>query len=95
MNIKDQIKSLGFEGKEIPVISAMLEVGLANITDIALKAGVARQTAYYIVESLLKKGLATETIKGKNRLFFTNTRLLLDFYKKREDDCQCSFDRNQ
>ncbi len=88
MKINEQIKSLGFEGKETLVISAMLEIGMANITDIAIKSGTSRQTAYYIIESLLKRGLVVETMKGKNRHFFTNTKLLLNYYKKREDACK-------
>lgn len=76
--------SLGFRQNEAAVLVAMLEIGPANITTISLKANLARQTSFYILESLLKEKLVSETRKKEERLFFTNTRLLEDYFKKKE-----------
>ncbi len=88
LNIYHEIQRLGFEGKEAIVLGTMFEIGVATITAISTKAGLPRQTTYYIIESLLKEKIIAETRELKDRVFFTNTKLLTAYYHRRESVCK-------
>ena len=64
-----ELKKLDFKDKEIKIYLAGLELGPSPVQNIAKKAGVVRPTAYEIIKSLKTKGLFTEIVKGKKRLF--------------------------
>ncbi|MDD5463848.1 MAG: helix-turn-helix domain-containing protein [Candidatus Moranbacteria bacterium] len=68
MLLKD-LERIGLNQKEVSVYLAALELGEANIQQIAKKSGVKRTTAYDIIESLKKKGLINQSVRGKKILF--------------------------
>jgi sugar-specific transcriptional regulator TrmB len=63
------LQKLGLSSKEARVYLAALELGAAPVQQIAKKASVNRPTTYVILESLMKKGLATSVERGKKVLF--------------------------
>jgi HTH-type transcriptional regulator, sugar sensing transcriptional regulator len=65
---KDLIK-LGLEEKESRIYLALLELGEANIQQIAKKSGIKRTTVYDILESLKYKGLISSITKHKKSHF--------------------------
>lgn len=68
-NITSTLEGLGLSKQESAVYLAALELGSSSISDIAKKASIKRPTAYYIVESLLQKGLISRAPKGKRTLY--------------------------
>jgi HTH-type transcriptional regulator, sugar sensing transcriptional regulator len=62
----NELKKIGLSDKEAKVYLAALELGQASVQEIAKKAEVNRPTTYVILDSLIKKGLAsTYTDKQK------------------------------
>lgn len=55
----NELKKIGLSDKESKVYLATLELSQASVQDIARKAGVNRPTTYVILDSLIKKGLAS------------------------------------
>lgn len=70
MSLENTLLSIGLDKKEIDAYLAILELGEAKIAEIARKSGLKRPTVYLILESLEKKGLISQTRRGK-KLFFT------------------------
>lgn len=69
MEIKEILGQLDLEGKKADVYLASLELGGSTVIEIAKKSGVKRTTCYDILLDLIKKGLISETVKGKKRLY--------------------------
>jgi len=67
--LSKDLERIGLNQKEVSVYLATLELGEASIQQIAKKSGVKRTTAYDIIESLKKKGLMSQAIRGKKILF--------------------------
>lgn len=65
----DDLQNLGLSEKEARIYLAALELGTDTVQHIAKKAGVKRVTTYVILQSLLRKGLASKIDKGKKTLF--------------------------
>jgi sugar-specific transcriptional regulator TrmB len=57
MNFFELFSQLGLKEKESKVYLAALELGQADVSELAKKAGLKRPTVYFIVEDLEKKGL--------------------------------------
>lgn len=78
---------MGLDEKEAALYLASLELGEANMTELAKKAEIKRTTAYLAFESLEKKGLMG-SFKMKSGLRFVPTRpeLLVDKTQKQLDD---------
>lgn len=58
-----KLQSIGMPEKEAKLYVALLEMGKAQASDIAGKAGINRGTAYSILQELSKKGLVAEIKK--------------------------------
>ena len=69
METKKILEQFGLTGKKADIYLASLELGSANVVEIAKKAGIKRTTCYDILMELEKNGLISETAKGKKRLF--------------------------
>jgi sugar-specific transcriptional regulator TrmB len=69
VELKQQLQQLDLTGKKADVYLACLELGSATVIEIAKKAGIKRTTAYDILMDLAQRGLVSETVKGKKRLF--------------------------
>ena len=67
--LNKDLEQLGLSDKEAKLYLAVLELGEANIQQIALKSGVKRTTAYDVITSLKEKRLLTEITKNKKALF--------------------------
>ena len=67
--INKDLERIGLNQKEVSVYLAALELGESNIQQIAKKSSVKRTTAYDIVDALKKKGLMSQSVKGKKILF--------------------------
>lgn len=68
MESVEAFANLGFSEKETKVYLAALELGEALHKTLADKAGIKRPTLYYqVLPQLKKKGLLSETVKGKRR----------------------------
>lgn len=68
-DLKEKLLELGFSDKEAAVYLALLELGAASAQDIARKSGVNRPTAYVMIESLKRRGLAATLERGKKAIF--------------------------
>ncbi|MFA7209628.1 MAG: helix-turn-helix domain-containing protein [Parcubacteria group bacterium] len=68
MSLEQDLKSIGLEEKEAKVYLAALELGPTSIQNLTEKSGIKRSTVYEMIKNLEKKGLVSETSKGKRRL---------------------------
>lgn len=69
MEIKEILGQLDLQGKKADVYLASLELGGSTVIEIAKKSGVKRTTCYDILLDLIKKGLISETVKGKKKFY--------------------------
>lgn len=89
MSLELDIKNIGFSDKEAKVYLALLELGEAPVQQIAEKAGVNRATTYVILESLMKRGVASKVEKGKKTYFAAeNPAALLRLFRMQEKEIQ-------
>lgn len=65
----NDLEKLGLNDKEAKVYLALLELGEANIQEIAKKSSIKRTTVYDIVESLKNKGLLSLIQKNKKIIY--------------------------
>jgi sugar-specific transcriptional regulator TrmB len=68
--LQDDLQKIGLDKKESQVYLALLELGSANIGQIAKKSAVKRTTVYDILDSLKEKGLLGQTKQKNHTLFF-------------------------
>jgi sugar-specific transcriptional regulator TrmB len=68
--LNKDLQKLGLNDKEAGLYLAALELGEANIQQLAKKSGIKRTTAYDIIESLRARGLVSKTVKGKKTLYW-------------------------
>ncbi len=64
-----QLQSLGLNEKEAKMYLASLDMGPATIAVLSRKSSIKRPTAYYVIGSLLEKGMTTKVPKGKRILY--------------------------
>ncbi len=84
LNTKPLINLLGVSEQESLVYLALLELGEANIQDIAKKSGVKRTSIYNFLQEMKEKGLIIQTSKHKGRLYTAvNPKQLVDIGKSR------------
>lgn len=69
MTLDRDLERLGLGEKEATVYLAALELGNAVVRDIAAKAEVSRPTAYIVLESLVKRGLASAVREGEKTYY--------------------------
>lgn len=68
----------GLDEKEEGLYLALLELGEANLGELAKKAEIKRTTAYDVVESLHKKGLIGLSKKKKRTVYFSEDPRVLE-----------------
>src|SRR3989344_161295 len=69
MNINEALKDWGLNDKEAKVYLATLQLGLSRVNDIAKKAGILRETTYFVLNSLIQKGLVGYVLKSGVKFF--------------------------
>ncbi len=62
------LEQYGLTEKESAIYVALLELGTADVTQIAKKAGVKRPTTYFVIEDLIAKGFVSQA-GGKIKQF--------------------------
>ena len=69
MQIEEALTNWGLNEKEVKVYLATLKLGQSRVNEIAKKAGILRETTYFILNSLSEKGLVSHVIKSKVKYF--------------------------
>src|SRR3989344_5326965 len=69
MNINEALKDWGLNDKEAKVYLATLQLGLSRVNDIAKKAGILRETTYFVLNSLIQRGLVGYVLKSGVKFF--------------------------
>lgn len=69
MQLKTALKQFGLTDKQAKVYLAVLELGLAPVSQISQKAKIPRPTCYDVLESLREQGIASTFIKNKTRAY--------------------------
>ncbi|MCD6149397.1 hypothetical protein J7J13_01250 [bacterium] len=67
--LEKELQEIGLNEKEAKVYLASLELGQSTVQKISQKAGVNRATAYFIIESLARKGLVSSFHQNKKQFF--------------------------
>ncbi len=86
MEAKDSLRQLGLSENEISVYSALLKLGESKVQAISKYSGLPRTTAYYILDSLVQKGIVSSTSKESTKWFqgVPPRQLLRQLDEKRE-----------
>lgn len=84
--MKKTLLELGINEKEIAVYLAILELGQANILEIAKKSGIPRATIYNIIENLFRHELINHILKGKRTFYYAEypKKISLNLEEKRQ-----------
>ncbi|MCA9387981.1 MAG: hypothetical protein KC653_02950, partial [Candidatus Andersenbacteria bacterium] len=83
--LKSFLERLGLSGNEMKIYAAALEHGESTPTELASRARVHRVAAYPIIESLVSKGLLTQTdAKHRKRVSPTHPKQLHALLKDRK-----------
>ncbi len=67
--LEKYLQEIGLTDKEAAVYLALLQVDTISVMDLAKKANINRSTTYFILESLKRKGLVSETTMGKKTTY--------------------------
>lgn len=79
-----ELENFGLNEKEAKVYLALLELGQATAQQTAQKAGINRATAYFVINSLITKGLAASFMQEKKQFFIaSDPEKLRDVLKNR------------
>jgi len=85
MDVIDSLAKLNFPSKSAEAYLALLRLQEANPHQIAKEAGIERTTIYKVMEDLVKKGLATESTKGKRILYIAESPLELKHFIQKQN----------
>lgn len=72
-----QLEPFGLSGNRARVFAALLKLGRATTIQLAKETRLKRTTVYEVILDLLNEGFATETKRGKRRLFTAEDPQLL------------------
>lgn len=70
---KNLLHSLGLSESQALVYLATLELGEANMQELARKSGVKRTSIYNFIDELKSRGLLVETVKRKRKIYSAAT----------------------
>lgn len=88
-NVNDYLKQLGLSEIETKLYLGLLETGSTTVMELANHLGIKRITAHFNIESLIKKGLVTETRKGARRqIVAEDPDRLKQFLEEKEEEIQ-------
>jgi len=83
--LQKNLVQLGLTEKEAKVYLALLELGQESVQHIAQKSEINRATTYFILDSLMKQGLASKVEKDKTTFFSPEPpQQLINILKKQE-----------
>lgn len=69
MELEDIIQTLGLNDKEARVYLALLQKGASSAYSIAVKSDLKRPTAYFVLDELVKRGVASLIPRSKKKLY--------------------------
>jgi HTH-type transcriptional regulator, sugar sensing transcriptional regulator len=82
---EELLREVGLSPNEARVYEALLQIGVASVQKISLKAKVHRRNVYDSLAKLMEKGLASEVfVKGEKNFKCTNPNRLLSLLKEKE-----------
>lgn len=84
MVLEKYLQEIGLADKEAAVYLALLQVDNASVLDIAKKTKINRTTIYFVIESLIKKGLVSEVQQGKKTYYAAEPPERLETYIERQ-----------
>jgi len=83
--LEQQLENIGLNEKEAKVYLALLELGQATAQEVATKAKLNRATTYFVIDTLMKKGLSASFEQGKKQFFIgSDPEKLKDVLKSQE-----------
>ncbi|MCX6740773.1 MAG: MarR family transcriptional regulator [Candidatus Parcubacteria bacterium] len=89
MSIESKLTNLGLNKNQVKIYLTLLQLGSANIQDIAQKAAIKRTTAYSILDTLLQKGLVNFSAKGAHREYYAeNPKKIPALFEEQEKKIQ-------
>lgn len=84
-NLVAVLEKLGIADKEAKIYLSNLKLGNAKVSEISKHAGILRETTYFILESLIKKGLVSYSIQGGIKYFSaTDPKNVLNSLKEKQ-----------
>ncbi len=85
--IHDIFETLGFKEEEVRTYLSLLDVGSSSGGDLAKKIGMPRPTVYGYLESLVRGGLATQSVRRGVKVFTAESgdRIRILYKRKIED----------
>ena len=96
MALLQDLQKIGLNEKEARVFLASLELGPSSVQQISKKASINRTTTYFILDSLIHKGLTSTYLKGKKTYFMAESPEVLgnlfDLQKKNIEEKQKKFE---
>lgn len=82
---KKILENIGLTKGESRTYLALLELGSSTVTSISKRAEVSISKVYQVLDGIIKKGLATSTVKNRVRYFNPSTpERILDFLKEKK-----------
>lgn len=86
MEIRDVLKSIGFEDQEITIYLFILKNGSSTQQEISDKNQIVRQTVYDIMKKMLAKGYVSLSKEGKKKLYTSiSPEILLNRLKEKQE----------
>lgn len=86
MTLEQVLEEFGLSERQAKVYLATLELGEASVQDIAEKANIERTGTYYLIESLIRKGIVSKTAKGKKEYYSAaEPEVIFDLAKRKKD----------
>ena len=84
--IEETLAEIGFDEKEIQIYLALLEMGEATASRIALQTRIERTSVYYIAEKLIHKGLISFNLRNNVKYYSaSNPEKILEDLKDKQD----------
>ena len=84
--LENELKKAGLSDDEAKTYLAALELGEMTISRLAKKSGVNRSTTYFVVDSLMAKGLMSRIRKGKKTFFYAeDPRKIQELLQEKEE----------
>jgi len=89
MPLIQELQNIGLSDKEAKVYLAALEQGQDSVQNIASKANVNRATCYFVLESLIAKGLCSTFDKDKKTYYVANSpESLLSMFEAKKNEIE-------
>jgi sugar-specific transcriptional regulator TrmB len=87
MNEKELLSKIGLSANEAEIYTTLLKLGPLSAYEIAKRTGIYRPHVYDKLGTLAKKGLTSQVMRGKTRIFSAvQPSKILDYLKEQENE---------